>query len=211
MALKNKPELMKSIITILLSTFIAGIVPGQQLSTLPISLKNFSVDLKNENNVEVKWDIIHQNSAVGYSIEHSLDSKNWQPVGFVPPFKNDKLNTFSYVHKNPGSGMNYYRIHFKDNDETVYYSDVRIVSLKTNVNISLWPNPTRDVLHIQHNDINGSTTKAKILNQYGREVTQLNLVAGTNKIDIGLLKTGLYFLYLDNEEKDSSIIRFMKN
>jgi hypothetical protein len=201
---------MKSIITILISTFIAGIVPGQQLSTLPISLKNFSVDVKSEKNVEVKWDIIHQNSAVGYSIEHSLDSKNWQPVGFVPPFKNDNLKTFSYIHKNPGKGMNYYRIHFKDNDETVYYSDVRIVSLKTNTEISLWPNPTHDVLHVQHNEINTSATQAKILNQHGMEVIHFNLISGVNKIDIGALKTGVYFLYVNKEQKGSSIIRFIK-
>src|SRR5688500_20280989 len=87
-SLKKKVNFMKSIITSPIFILSLVAVSGQQLSTLPISLKNFSVNLKNEATIEVRWDIIHQNNASGYSIQHSVDTKNWQPVGFIDTITN---------------------------------------------------------------------------------------------------------------------------
>jgi hypothetical protein len=202
---------MKSIITSVLFTLSVIFVSGQQLSILPISLKNFSVALKNENTIEVKWDIIHQNNASGYSIEHSVDSKNWQPVGFVSQITNDSYKNFTYTHENPGTGLHYYRIHLIDKDEKPYYSEVKIISLKTNIKVSLWPNPSHDYLHLQYNDIKRENTKAVILNQNGVKVKEVSLHPGINRIDIQQLSAGIYFVYMNREAKGNSIIRFIKN
>ena len=206
----DKIEIMKTILISVLFSFITGIVFSQQLSTLPISLKNFTVDLKNENAVEVKWDIIHQNSASGYDIEHSLDSKSWQPVGFVPPLANDNYKTFTYRHTNPRIGLNYYRIHFKDKDQKHNYSEVKIASLKTNVNVSLWPNPTQDFLHIQCNYDKDAYTKAVIFSGMGVKLNEVALAPGISKIDIRKLTAGIYYIQLNGGNKQSLSLQFIK-
>jgi hypothetical protein len=206
---KNKTNFMKSILTSLIFTLSCVASSGQE-SILPISLKNFTVNKIKDATVEVGWDIIHQNSASGYSIEHSLDSKTWKPVGFVPSIANDKYKTFKYTHTNPGSGLNYYRIHFKDKDEKNNYSEVKIVSLKTHVNVSLWPNPSQDYLHIQCNYSKDAYTKAVIFSGTGNKVNEIDLIQGVNKIAIQKLTPGLYYIQLSGASQERLSLQFVK-
>ena len=201
---------MKSIFTSLIFILSVVAVFGQEVSILPISLKNFTVDLKNESTVEVKWDIIHQNKASGYSIEHSFDSKVWQPVGFVSQITNDSYKNFSFYHKNTGSGLHYYRIRFIQPDKKLYFSEVKIVSLKNNIAVSLWPNPSHDVVHIQCNDYKSTNASAILLNQSGLKLTEISLTAGINKIDINKLSPGIYYVMIISGEKRNSIVQFVK-
>ena len=207
---KNKTDFMKSILTSLIFILSCVALSGQELSILPISLKNFSVNKIKDATVEVKWDIIHQNSASGYNIEHSLDSKSWEPVGFVPPLANDSYKTFTYRHTNPRSGLNYYRIHFKDKDEKHNYSEVKIVSIKTSVNVSLWPNPTQDFLHIQCNYDKDAYTKAVIFSGTGVKLNEVALAPGVNKIDIRKLTAGIYYIQLNGGNQQSLSLQFIK-
>ena len=201
---------MKRIFTSLIFILSVVTVAGQEVSILPISLKNFTVDLKNESTVEVRWDIIHQNKASGYSIEHSFDSKTWQPVGFVSQISNDSYKNFSFYHKNTGTGLHYYRIRFIQNDKKLYYSEVKIVSLKNNIDVSLWPNPTHDFVNIQCNDYESSNTSATLLNQRGLKLKEVRLIPGINKIDITKLSPGIYYVMINAGQKGNSIVQFVK-
>ena len=206
---KNKTNFMKSILTSLIFTLSCVALSGQE-NILPISLKNFTVNKLKDATVEVEWDIIHQNSASGYSIEHSLDSKTWQPVGFVPSVANDNYKTFKYTHTNPRSGLNYYRIHFKDKNEKHNYSEVKIVSLKTSANVSLWPNPSHDFLHIQGNFSKDAYTKAVIFSGIGVKLNEVDLVPGVNKIPIYKLTPGTYYIQLNGVSQERLSLQFIK-
>jgi hypothetical protein len=202
---------MKTVLASILLSLSVNIVSAQQVTILPISLKNLSVEIKNETTVEVKWDIIHQVNASGYSIEHSMDSKNWQSVGFVPQVMNDKYKRFTFSHNNAVTGLHYYRIHLIENNEKLYYSEVRVVALKTSIKVSLWPNPSHNFVLVQCDGNKGINASAVLLNQNGIKLNEVALLPGINKIDIRKLPPGIYFIQYIGKEKDNIIIRFIKD
>ena len=72
--------------------------------------------------------------------------------------------------------------------------------------IAIYPNPVSDRLHIK----TGAKIKAvHIYNMQGQEVGTLNLVQGTNQINITALEEGMYFIDLEFEN-DSRKVSFIK-
>jgi hypothetical protein len=206
----KKTIFMKSILTSLMFTLGLVAVSGQEVNILPISLKNFTLNLKNESTVEVKWDIIHQNKASGYFIEHSFDSKNWQPVGFVSQISNDSYKSFSFNHTNTATGFHYYRIRLVHIDGIIYYSEVKAINIKKNIQVMLWPNPSQDYLQIQFNDQKGLNTKAIISNEGGMKVIDVNLTPGC-KVDIRKLNRGIYYVTFITPMGHAYIMKFVKS
>lgn len=67
-------------------------------------------------------------------------------------------------------------------------------------NISLYPNPVKDILHIQ----NTGDTRASIYNMAGSLIKTLKLSNGINKIDTEILEKGNYFLIVGEGSNQKS-------
>ena len=61
-------------------------------------------------------------------MQHSTNGNEWTDISSQPANgHSDDVRSYSYVHSNPASGANYYRILQSDLDEKISYSEIRIV------------------------------------------------------------------------------------
>jgi hypothetical protein len=75
-------------------------------------------------------------------------------------------------------------------------------------NISVYPVPVNDILHIMHNH-NGSTN-FEVINQIGSIVISGNLLPNADTINLENLPAGIYFLRLQGESFNA-VKRFSKD
>lgn len=76
-------------------------------------------------------------------------------------------------------------------------------------NTIVYPIPVQDILHFQYPK-NESNLRYIIYDMYGRSVNSGNLFRSTNVINVELLKTGVYFLYLLGDQGKSYNCKFEK-
>ncbi|MBS1946123.1 MAG: T9SS type A sorting domain-containing protein [Bacteroidetes bacterium] len=179
------------------------------LYPLPVVWSYFYANPQNEK-VNLSWGVAQASNVMGFYVERSNDSKNWDTLGFVQ-YASGTMN-YSLVDASPAGGVNYYRISEKDFDGNSKYSDIREIEIPLSTNISVWPNPANDVVHIQYNR-NSNSAVALIYDVTGRLVLQASIYGGNNSISISNLSEGVYFLVLKegNENVFSTKIIKRKN
>ena len=166
-------------------------------SILPVTWESFSGNAVNDNtNVELNWVIAQQVNNKGFYIQQSPDGKNWVDAGFVPGVANDPNQaSFSFTDFHPVAGVNYYRIMQVDLDGKENYSKTITVNINNNSQVTVWPNPASDIIHINNTVANGgASSKAIIYDISGRIVFQGGLQAGGNSIEVSALPRGTYVL-----------------
>jgi hypothetical protein len=177
---------------------------------LPVSWENFTVELQSNKSVSVSWEVSQQMNNKGYYVERSADGANWDQLGFVA--SNRSLGTsenYSFTDNNPYSGKNYYRIQELDLDGNSNYSGIKTVSVVTvESQLSVWPNPAKDVISIQNN--NDSYSIAKIYNQSGSLISENKLHTGVNTISISSLPFGAYIVNVKLANGQSFNQKFIK-
>jgi murein DD-endopeptidase MepM/ murein hydrolase activator NlpD len=99
------------------------------------------------------------------------------------------------------------------NGETVTHSyNVGALSIEdeTLETTSVYPNPTKDVLHI---DTTVKITSATIIDVTGKSILEISNQnsSGIERIDLTNISKGLYFLSLKGESGESEVHRFIKN
>ena len=70
-----------------------------------------------------------------------------------------------------------------------------MVTIKTTCQLAVWPNPEKEVIHIQSSNSGGANGfKAQFFDLSGRVVNETVLQSGTNTVDIHSLPTGTYII-----------------
>ena len=76
--------------------------------------------------------------------------------------------------------------------------------------ISIHPNPAKDRIIIS-NPTELAFTSLFICNDIGQKVLELKDFKGNEDLDISVLKRGMYFLYLENQNSKTTTIKFVKD
>jgi len=74
------------------------------------------------------------------------------------------------------------------------YSNVIRISEQESSNITILPNPTKDVLNIVVASNKFNNTKAELINAQGKAVKSFTLNFGLQRFEISDLPNGLYYL-----------------
>jgi hypothetical protein len=159
---------------------------------LPITWASFNARLNN-NQVNISWSVADANNIKGFYVERSTDNKNWDVLTYVD-YSEDKAD-YSFVDASPASGNNYYRIHEVDYNNADNYSSIEMVSVSSSTKISVWPNPSSDIVHVQADELT-DYSRAQIFDQLGRVVSSSLLHQGNNRINVSTLPTGNYVLHI---------------
>jgi hypothetical protein len=160
------------------------------------------------NEVNIDWGIAQASSVKGFYVERSSDSKNWDTLGFAQ-YINGNFN-YTYKDASPMQGINYYRINEVDFDEQSNYSMIRAVEFSNSATISVWPNPATSVLHVQYSST-ASNVNVQIFDELGRNVMRSSIYQGNNSIDVSNLSKGIYFLILQEGNKQIFYKKIIKN
>ena len=116
---------------------------------LPVELKRFKA-IPESGSVYLEWKTVSEINAKVFVVERSTDGVHFETIHFV----NSKgaISTpaqYSAKDLSPIFGWNYYRLKMIDNDGSFDYSPIEVVKFKDNGSILAYPNPVREVLHIQ--------------------------------------------------------------
>ncbi|MBL0337506.1 MAG: T9SS type A sorting domain-containing protein [Chitinophagaceae bacterium] len=162
------------------------------LGVLPVSWVGFDAALQENGKVDLNWSVAEESYTV-YYVEYSQDGNNWQTLSTVSGTGNGSgIRQYRYVHQSPVAGANHYRIRMKDQTSQVLYSSIKMVDVKSRQGgISVWPNPTADVLHIQSAGAGG---QVKIMDMSGRLMLKKQIIPGEQGLSVQSLQKGVYML-----------------
>ena len=168
-----------------------------QLAPLPLSWLSFTATKQNQTAL-LQWSTAWEENTQSFLVQHSADGTNWVTIGTLAAAGNSiNTNHYNYVHTNPLTGMNYYRIKQTDSDNHYSYSPIRtVVFISAGQSFAILGNPvTNGTLLVQvYTD-----TPLSLYTADGKLLWEQSLNAGLKNIDVSRYSMGTYFLRSANK------------
>ena len=177
-------------------------IPGSTTAALPVELTQFDVQSKDDM-VELAWTTATELNNDFFQIEHSRDGIQFDAVGKVKGVgtTTETIN-YNFMHRQPASGTNYYRLKQVDFDGAYEYSDIISVEVYSRTNgIRVYPNPTVDRVFIQV-DKQPKDIQFALTTILGQKVDVQPATGDFGwELDLARLPKGIYVLQLDYDGK----------
>lgn len=190
------------------STFFIG---GAIAFPVPVKLISFNA-LSSGSMVKTNWVSENELNAEEFVVERSTDQQGFSAIGSIAANNVLFTSNYSFTDQHPVNGIAYYRLKIIDKDGNFSYSKIISVTYKNpGMNISISPNPVKDVLQISY----PQTIKSGLLNIFsseGKKVVQTKINSNTlnQSISISTLQKGVYAIIVVYDNT-STTIRFIKN
>lgn len=197
------------------STVYVDNVYFYRLSPTPVRFSRFSVSQVNKA-VLLNWATSYELNNRGFSIERSVDGRNWQEITFIAGTNaGDNLRQYAFTDPAPVKGINYYRIRQVDFDGKATFSAVQKINFSGLLNPhSVFPNPANDRISLKLGVIENDNTRFDIIAPDGRVLktgalykSQSNTV---KSLDLNGLPAGVYLLSI-GDAASRQIIRVVLN
>jgi hypothetical protein len=182
------------------SSFVVNYIP---CFPLPVSILSFEAN-KVGNEVKLAWVTENEKNASHFEIQHSTDAINFLNIGGVTALNGALKNSYEFPHKNPASGVNYYRIKQIDIDGKYAFTMIRNIMFGQAEDVIIYPNPASDVLSVSINNFK-KATEAKLINQFGQVVKSQLITKANIELNIQDLPIGVYYF-----EYNTNRIKFTK-
>lgn len=170
------------------------------MSSLPVELGEFYAGLHEISDVRLTWETFSELNNEGFIITHSMDGHVWEELGVVEGSGNSSSRIeYSFIHRDPGVGIHYYKLVQRDFDGTEKSSDVRTVEVGIDGNsaLQLLPNPSSgENVYVQ---IKTDIQTVNVLDNYGRNLNvEYNQSSGM--LIASGLPAGLYYVVVTNSK-----------
>jgi len=166
-------------------TFIAD-------APLPVALIGFTGKLQSHI-ASLQWQTGIEVNFNHFELEKATDGKTFTSVTSIAA-KGDNGDYQANIPQ--AEPVAYYRLKIINNNNVISYSPVITLSQKGSNNLSVYPNPAKDYIHIN----TGKAGNAGIYSISGILVKKVTLEAGINKIDISSLASGSYLVVTENDK-----------
>jgi len=183
---------------------------------LPIELTDFQAVLVDNSAVELNWMTTSESNNDFFTIERTVDGKDFEVVGVVDGAGNSTIILdYKLVDKNPSTGSNYYRLKQTDFDGNHTYSDLVAVEVPVNfTDVGVFPNPVKGNGYLMFNSNTAEATKIVVFDVAGKRIfsKNYNSVKGNNKLIIPTdnLTQGMYLLSV-SDGIESTNVKFIKD
>jgi len=190
------------------STFYIGSVS----SLLPVHLSSFKGSISNDI-ARLKWITEDEHAAKTFTLERSLNSRDFYTVAIIPASNEGGQRTYSY----PDSAISklsspaiYYRLKIADADGKYSYSSIVTLYPSNNKGIiTIHPNPVVNDVTVEINAAVTEQANWELTDIAGKTVLQhaLALTRGNNVITINLAKipSGSYYLKIAGNNINQAI------
>ncbi|MBS1668891.1 MAG: T9SS type A sorting domain-containing protein [Bacteroidetes bacterium] len=169
-----------------------GVLLAPQM--LPIDWISFDA-AREKGQVSLDWIIGSASNVKGFYVLRSTDNVHWENIGFVSYATG--RTTYNFIDLKPSLGVTNYRIIEQDLDGKTSNSEIKTVQAEQSSDISVWPNPVTDFIHVQVN-ANYTNTYSEIYDVLGKKVATTVLQTGNNSIDMSHFPAGNYFIRVWN-------------
>jgi hypothetical protein len=176
---------------------------GSPLPAIYGNVKAFS----RSNGVQVDWEVLSETEVDHYSVERSLDGRQFVSIGQQPALLNNGSRVvYSFTDAAPVNGINYYRIKsIEVTGKSRYTIIVKVDTRKGITEITVYPNPVQgNTLLLQATDLMKGKYTMSVYNMTGQEVHTQSLVhtGGSTTVTIQLpsaIQKGMYQLKVMGE------------
>jgi hypothetical protein len=179
---------------------------------LPVELLNFYGHKTANQQVMLYWTTATEFRNAYFLVEWSADGINFINIGKVNGFGTSNLqHTYPFLHQQPISGNNYYRLKQVNIDSSFIYSEIVTAFLETNPAttfknkfIYVYPNPSANgEFNIDYYNPQNTTTKIKVYDMLGQLMYSDDwaVFSGISHYMLKLkeLPNGTYLLNVENE------------
>ena len=176
-------------------------------SALPITLVYF-IAKSDGNRVRLDWETGTEENNEYFTVERSVDGKNFEKVFTKEGAGNSKTNLYYFGYDNkPYLGVSYYRLKQTDFDGKFAYSDVESVNfekIELKSDFSIFPNPMlEDIITLSYSSEENEDILINVENLIGQIIYERIIKAekglNTSTLTIPNLNNGLYILKLGND------------
>ncbi len=171
-------------------------VKFRPLATTPVTLFNFTVQRKNRVN-KITWSTSQEINSKAFVIERSNDGVHFSEIGKVAASGNSSIViNYSFTDNGPAKGINYYRLQLVDIDNAGKYGPTRSVRNEGVADVSVYPNPVKNVMSIIVNADKADRGLVSITDLSGKlvysNVFQINEGYNNLPINTSALSKGAY-------------------
>ncbi|MFK8161462.1 MAG: M12 family metallo-peptidase [Lewinella sp.] len=180
-------------------------VIGTCTEALPVEWLGFSANAAGKN-AQLDWQVNQLEDNAGFTVERStLTENNWEAIGWVPATHGpDQTVAYAFTDETIRAGATYYyRLRQLDLDGEQSFSEVRTVVFDALEKLTVWPNPTDNVLTIQAPE---QTADYTLLNGLGQVLQSGRLSNGQATLNLHALPPAIYLLRV-GKEKVRRIVR----
>ena len=172
---------------------------------LPVIINTISAT-SSKSDAIVAWSTATELNVSRFVIERSIDGSSFSDIGTVNAV-GIGANNYQFTDNAPVNGVNYYRLKSIDNNGSFTYSKVVSVSLLTNNQLSVFPNPTTDKITVNGNHI----ASVQVVDNMGRITIAQTYKDVTNPVlSVSGLPVGVYHLRVQTTDGKISGIGFVK-
>jgi hypothetical protein len=181
-------------------------------SPLPATLAAFQAKAV-QNNVNISWKTITEENASHFEIEYSQDGVSFDKVNKTLAAGNSTdPRSYAWTHANVAAGKAYYRLKTVDKNGSAAFSDIIVVTMSAdkNLSLSIYPNPATEKIFIKQHSATANETY-QVRSMSGILVMQKTFTAGSaqNSIDVSALSQGSYLLVRINGSQQE-MVKFIK-
>ncbi|HRI22274.1 MAG TPA: T9SS type A sorting domain-containing protein, partial [Panacibacter sp.] len=178
------------------NNYVYKYIVVQRETILPQRLLSFSATPLNTY-VLLNWNIAGETNVSNYSVDFSRDAGLFHIIGNVPATASVvPVKKYSFIHKYPVAGKNYYRLKMIGKDGRFSYSPV-CTAVFNNGAVTVYPNPVKDYLNITVNTENTVTSTVRLFDVTGRQLMQQNFNL-TTLLNAGKLTPGIYIVQVND-------------
>jgi hypothetical protein len=176
--------------------------PTNNCGTLPLNLTSLQSSF-NGKATQLSWSTVNESNMKGFSVERSANGLTYTQLTFVNA-NNSASAKYNFQDQYPLAGTNYYRLKLISNDGSVKYSTVVIVSNKSILKATIFPNPAVVNLTVTHTKAEMGAT-IKIISLEGKQIktspTQVGAVQ--TSLSVSELVKGNYLLVFESNGQKS--------
>ncbi|MFT3980845.1 MAG: autotransporter-associated beta strand repeat-containing protein [Ferruginibacter sp.] len=191
------------------SPFAVANTTGLSGAVLPLKLLSFTATPENKT-VKLRWKTASEINLQRFEVERSEDALQFTALSSVNAMNTNGTHSYEYTDIFPSEkAIAYYRLKMIDTDGSYTYSPVEKVRRNIKDNISVFPNPAKDIITVSYAALAEPATLS-ILAMDGKIVQQYRLAEGSSqlKADITTLAKGYYIISIAGEQ--TTAVRLLK-
>lgn len=184
------------------NTAFRGIAFAPEAGTLPVRFTNIKA-LQRSNGIEVSWSNLTEIDVVKYSVERSINGRNFTSIAQVNALKNDGSRAdYQLLDATPFSGDNLYRIKSTEIDGKIVYSTIVKINTKTTGSeLTLYPNPVKgSEIGLQITNLPSGSYSIKVYSGNGQAISSRSIIHGGGSVSENLplnnVKPGVYTIQI---------------
>lgn len=166
-------------------------------SILPVTWLSFTAEYA-AGSVTTQWSTASEKNSKAFEIQSSTDALNWKTEGIVDAAGNSTTpRYYQFVHRpQQGKGTLYYRLLQRDLDGSYTLSAIRSVNITEGLqSVQMYPNPASHQINLKL----PTDQFVSIIQNNGTTVWEDYLSAGDNRVELGSLPKGVYYVLTEKQ------------